>query len=95
MKETTVSRLSVGEEFGLNVLLMAASLIPYVGPLVATIGGKVLDNMKDIRSDSTDEDVDASGISVTAWSALPGEVKDKLAPKLANTAVKLISILRR
>lgn len=95
MKEVTTSRLSLGEEFALSVLLMAASLIPYVGPLVATIGSKVLDNMKDIRSDSSDDEVAASGIAVDAWNALPGEAKEKLAPQLAKTAVKLISVFRR
>ena len=79
----------------LNIILFAASLIPYVGPLVSTLGGQVLENMKDLRTDSSDEEASAAGISAEGWNSLPGEAKEKVVQKLAKTATNMLKTLRR
>lgn len=61
-------------------------MIPYVGPMVSTLGAKVLDDMQNMRSDSTAEEAQAVGISNTVWNSIPGEGKEKLVQKLAEGA---------
>jgi hypothetical protein len=79
----------------LNIVLFAASLIPYVGPLVSTLGTQVLDNMKDLRTDSSDEEANAAGVSGKVWNSIPGESKEEFVKKLAKTATNMLKTLRR
>jgi hypothetical protein len=67
---------------------MAASLIPYIGPLDPTMGGQVLENMTDLKSDSTEQEAEATGITSAIRSSLPGEAKDKFVSRLAKAATK-------
>ena len=86
----TSSDLGAGEEFFLSVLVMASSLIPYVGPLVSTLGEAGIEKLKGLRTDAEEEDPEAAGISKNIWSALPDEAKDKLVPKLVEGAKKAL-----
>ncbi|KAL8942189.1 MAG: hypothetical protein Q9216_001797 [Gyalolechia sp. 2 TL-2023] len=86
LQETSTSDIGAGTEFFVSLLLNAASLIPYVGPLVSTMGGQVLENMKGLRTDSSAEEAEAAGIQGKVWNSIPGEVKDKLVQKLGDCA---------
>jgi hypothetical protein len=79
----------------LNIILFAASLIPYVGPLVSTLGSQVLENMKDLRTDSNDDKASAAGISAQVWNGIPGEAKEKAVQRLSKTAITLLKTMRR
>ena len=92
LQETSTSDIGAGTEFFVSLLLNAASLIPYVGPLVSTMGGQVLDNMKDLRTDSSEQEAEAAGIQATIWNSIPGEAKDKLVQKLGECAKLLIKL---
>lgn len=74
---------------------MAASLIPYIGPLVSTMGSQVLDHMKDLKTDSTAQEAEAAGITSAMWNSIPGEAKDKFVSKLAHGAAKYAKSLHR
>ncbi|KAL8998898.1 MAG: hypothetical protein Q9169_002117 [Polycauliona sp. 2 TL-2023] len=95
LQEASTSDIGAGTEFFVSLLLNAASLIPYVGPLVSTLGAQVLDNMKDLRTDSTEQQAEAAGISGKVWNSIPGEAKDNLVAKLVPCAKMLISLGRR
>ncbi|KAL8657225.1 MAG: hypothetical protein Q9226_002120, partial [Calogaya cf. arnoldii] len=86
LQEATTSDIGAGTEYFVSLLLNAASLIPYVGPLVSTMGTQVLENMKGLRTDSTAEEADAAGVSGTVWNSIPGEAKDKFVQKLGYAA---------
>ncbi|KAL8836831.1 MAG: hypothetical protein Q9176_006064 [Flavoplaca citrina] len=92
LQETSTSDIGAGTEFFVSLLLNAASLIPYVGPLVSTLGGQVLENMKDLRTDSSEQEAEAAGIQGTVWNSIPGEAKDKLVQKLGDCAKLLIKL---
>jgi hypothetical protein len=57
---------------------MAASLIPYIGPLVPTVGSQVLENIKDRKLDSAEQEAEAAGLTSAIWSSIPGEAKDNV-----------------
>lgn len=86
LQEASTKDIGAGTEFFVSLLINASSLIPYVGPLVSTLGAQVLENMKDLRVDSTEEEADAAGIQGKVWNSIPGEAKEKLVSKLANCA---------
>lgn len=69
-------------------------MIPYVGPMVSTLGGKVLEDMKNLNVDSTAEEAQAVGISNTVWNSIPGEGKEQVVKKLTECA-KYLSKLRK
>ena len=92
---TKESDLGAGQEFFLNVLVMASTLIPYVGPLISTLSAEGVEALKGLRKDSSPEEAKAAGISTEIWGALPGEAKEKIAPKIAEAATKLLKYARR
>lgn len=76
LQETQTSDIGAGTEFAVSILLLAATLIPYIGPLVSTMGFRVLDSMKELKTDSTAQQAEAAGISSTVWNSIPGETKE-------------------
>lgn len=52
MQESTKSHLGLGEEMALTILCMAASLVPYVGPFLATAGSLGIEQLKGVTTDS-------------------------------------------
>ena len=95
LQEASTSKVSGEAELFLNIILFAASLIPYVGPLVSTLGGQVLENMTDLRTDSSDQEASAAGISAQVWNGIPGEAKEKAVQRLSKTAISLLKTMRR
>ena len=63
LEESVTSDIGAGTEFFASVLIMACSLIPYVGPLISTAGTDALEAMKGLRKDSTAEEAEAALIS--------------------------------
>ena len=95
LQEVNTSDLGAGEEFFLNVLVMASSLIPYVGPLISTLGAEGIEALKGLRTDSDTKEVEAAGISGKIWSSIPGEAKEKLVPKLKEGVTKALKYVHR
>lgn len=95
LEEVSNSDLGASEEFFLSVLMNAASLIPYVGPVLSILGAEGIEALKGLRKDSDAAEVDAAGISNKIWGALPGEAKDKLGPKIAEGVTKALKYVRR
>ena len=96
LQEIKTSDMGAGTEFFASLLLNASSLIPYIGPLVSTLGFQVLEAMKDLRTESSEEEADAAGIQGQVWNSIPGEAKEKLVEKLSKGAkVVLLSLRRR
>ncbi|KAL8847487.1 MAG: hypothetical protein Q9221_007480 [Calogaya cf. arnoldii] len=94
LQETTTSDIGAGTESFVSLLINASSLIPYIGPLVATLGAEVLENMKGLQTDSTEQEAEAAGIQGKVWNSIPGEAKDKLVQKLAQGAKALAKLHR-
>lgn len=59
------------------------------------MGFRVLDSMKELKTDSTAQQAEAAGISSTVWNSIPGETKDKLVSKLSQGAAKYAKFLHR
>ena len=95
LQENSSSDLGAGEELFLNVLVMASSLIPYVGPVIATLGVEGIEALKGLRTDSSAEEAEAAGISAKIWNGIPGEAKEQLVPKLGEAANKVLKHVRR
>ena len=55
----------------------------------------MLKNMKDLRTDSSDQEASAAGISAQVWNGIPGEAKVKAVQRLSKTAVSLLKTMRR
>lgn len=95
LQEATTSSVSGEVDLFVNIILCAASLIPYVGPLISTVGGQVLENMKDLRTDADDQEASAAGITAATWNGMPGEAKEKIVPLLKKAATTMIKITKR
>ena len=99
LQEVRSSDVSASAELAVNLLLMAASLIPYVGPVLSTLGGAVLDKMKDVENDSGAEQEEvaqrALGIATPTWNAIPGEAKEQLVKRTVSAVSKCVKMLRR
>lgn len=93
--ESQTSDIGVGTEFGVNILLMGASMIPYVGPLIAAGGTIMLDKMKNLNTDSSAEDAQAVGIAGSVWSSIPGEAKDQVVAKIGAALTKIARALHK
>ncbi|OJJ67753.1 hypothetical protein ASPBRDRAFT_661119 [Aspergillus brasiliensis CBS 101740] len=84
LQETTKSELGTGAEIGLSILCMAASLVPYIGPLLATGGDVMIEKLKNIRTDSDETDVGFLGVVSKTWSSTPDEAKSRLVKGIAS-----------
>ncbi|KAF4237715.1 hypothetical protein CNMCM8980_002374 [Aspergillus fumigatiaffinis] len=76
--EQTTSDLGMGGELALTVLCMAASLVPYVGPFLATAGSIAIEKLKNVESTSPAEDFTLVAASDKTWNSIPGEAKERL-----------------
>jgi hypothetical protein len=73
LQETKTSNIGAGAELGVDILLMVASLIPYIGQLVATMGNQVLENMKVGQYRARGR---SGGITSAIRSSILGEAKE-------------------
>jgi hypothetical protein len=70
--ESQTSDIDGTTDLVVYLFLNAGSLIPYVGPLVQTLGAGCLEQMKNLIDTSTTEDTQAAGISVKVWVRFRG-----------------------
>ncbi|MCJ1348327.1 hypothetical protein MMC31_006558 [Peltigera leucophlebia] len=88
LTQVSDSDLSPGAEMALTVLIMAVSLVPYVGPFLATGGTLVVERLKNVVTSETPE-LGVLGITAAAWNSAPNEAKDSVVARLLPT-VKMI-----
>lgn len=94
--EKSKSDLKDSQELALNFLAMAASLIPYVGPLIAMGTDKVITSLKNIRETSSGEEAEAAGISTKdVWDGAPDELKEKVIKKIKPVVETLLDLFHR
>ncbi|KAL2843912.1 hypothetical protein BJY01DRAFT_248375 [Aspergillus pseudoustus] len=95
LQEVTLSKLGGWEEFGLNLLVFAASLVPYIGPLLVMAGTEGIKALKDVQIDSSEEKLKAAGISSDVWNSLPSEAKETFLNKLAKEVPKVLKLFKK
>lgn len=83
------SDLSRGAQIILNVLIMAVSLVPYVGPFLATGGTFLLERLENVVTSETPE-LGVLGITAAAWNSAPNEAKDAVVARLLPTLKMII-----
>jgi hypothetical protein len=87
--EETSKDLGMKGEFGLTVLCMAASLVPYVGPFLASAGSIAIDKLKIIQTTSPATEFPLVAVSDKTWNSIPGETKEGLI-KSVKAAIKFL-----
>lgn len=95
LKQVTKSDLSPGAEIALSVFTMAASLVPYIGPILATGGTFLIENLKNVKTSDDVAELNAFGVSAAAWNMAPNEVKDAAIARASKEIVRVAKMFRR
>lgn len=93
--QATKSELSLGAEIALNVLIMAASLVPYVGPFLETGDTFLIEHLTHFQTSDFIDELSVFGISAAAWNAAPHEAKDAAIARLSMELPKYIKTFKR